>query len=402
MDEQTKRERRRGDAGVSNDSRKFHMTIGHQIGDPSDIYLRDELQTAKIAALYADEATLISLKGKALEIIRSSTQGNIVDWDTTRLRTAMDGEVLDGLDDLDEAVRSLRQVRDEVSAIEKTRSRQTLRKDREYLKIKKFLNGAEPNLAPAKAQLQTVLDATGYSDLDKLVKLGIINFPPDDVIGIADKNVERFFSAIFDIFNKGSITYPLFDDATTDIVRLGIEAGKINPTAAEIQRTRQIYLPADFLSRLPNFPNASIDQIIQIRKLLRKHLVKFRAAMIAFSDEIDSAPWDKDFRHDVENLYNAKVAPAIAEIEEAIEDNSLAKHISKKVVTGATITGAVSVVVSRFDSLSSAIMDNKASLAGAGLAGAFSIYNDYQKEANKIKRNGLYFLYRAGKEIAKG
>jgi hypothetical protein len=89
-------------------------------------------------------------------------------------------------------------------------------------------------------------------------------------------------------------TYPLFDDSAGQLVNTAIKEGKLVPLNTSASRAKQVGLSSNLLNRLPSFYNASVDEIVDIRKELDKPLVHFRSAIIKFSKEIESSSWERD------------------------------------------------------------------------------------------------------------
>ncbi|GAA5503075.1 hypothetical protein Dxin01_02824 [Deinococcus xinjiangensis] len=377
----------------------FHITIGHGLGDGSDLNLQGEVEMAKLAALYGDSAILISLKAKTFSVMRESMQGSLLDWDIARMRHVAGGEITQVFDQFDSLSQQFQDAMRQMQEIESKASRSVLRSDPNYLKLKHMMKNSAAITAQARGDLDKIFRQFKYDEIEKLTNAGFLSLGSDSELGIGSDMTEAFFNRIFDIFNKSALTYPLFDDDTAEIVRLGIKEGKIAPSQFEALRSKQISLPADFLSRLPNFSQASVKEILDIRKALARPLVRFRAAVIEYSGEIEDAAWDRNFSQDAEILYNKRVAPAILEIEEAIEDNSIRRHIFSNVLTKGAASGLFSLVVSNIDAFTDILGKSGGSLIGAGLGTTATIFSDYQSQNSKISRNGVYFLYKVKKRL---
>jgi hypothetical protein len=89
-----------------------------------------------------------------------------------------------------------------------------------------------------------------------------------------------------------------------------------------LHRSKEVALAAHWLRRLPLFPQASIREVLDIRRELEKPLLRFRGAMIGFSEKIQDAPWDKDFSVEAERVFVQDVTPAILNLEEEVQSNN--------------------------------------------------------------------------------
>jgi hypothetical protein len=78
-------------------------------------------------------------------------------------------------------------------------------------------------------------------------------------------------------------TYPLFDELMSRLIGSGIRAGFFTVSESGTIRGKEAGLAAELFKRLPLFEEASIDEILDIRRELERPLVRFRSAMIGFS-----------------------------------------------------------------------------------------------------------------------
>ena len=85
----------------------------------------------------------------------------------------------------------------------------------------------------------------------------------------------------------------------------------------------------NYIQRLPAFSEASVDELIDIKKELAKPLIRFRSKMIEYSDLIQTMPWDTDFQSECQLLYDKEVMPALLELEELSNDGSLRRILVK-------------------------------------------------------------------------
>ena len=220
-------------------------------------------------------------------------------------------------------------------------------------------------------------------------------------------NQQNFKDTLFNDFLKqleqavnSPKTYPLFDDFTGNLVRLGLKEGRIETTDAQTNRAKHLGLAAGLLERLPCFDEASVQELLQIQSELQNPLVNFRRSMIAFSEEIGSAPWDNDFAIEVENTFRAKVEPTVLEIEQQVKENRYLLEIARLSEKPLLVPGtsALGMAVGTLSHLGETAL----SLAGIG-AGAATLALDawmkHQEKKTKLEANQLFFYYRAGQKL---
>src|SRR5690606_16408778 len=56
-------------------------------------------------------------------------------------------------------------------------------------------------------------------------------------------------------------------------------------------------------------------------------LLRFRAALMKYSDQVSTAPWDRDFPLEAEALFHRDVRPAVLAIEEAVRAKSYLQRL---------------------------------------------------------------------------
>ena len=160
------------------------------------------------------------------------------------------------------------------------------------------------------------------------------------------------------------------------------------------------------LSTLPNFHTASIKDIIDIRKELKKYLSRFRGAMMKYSDSLRNMPWDNDFSSELSLLFINEVDPCIAEIRSIVEQNSALKKfctniLNDKISVLPLITACLNMSVlplAEAIKLPSAIatMVSGGIIVGKNL---INTHNEYLLEKKKAQENSLYFYYSLSKRI---
>ena len=192
-----------------------------------------------------------------------------------------------------------------------------------------------------------------------------------------------------------SSTYPLFDDGAGSIVRAGVEFG-VSPNALRISQAKQTQLAANLLARLPLFEEASMKEIIDIRRELDSYLIRFRAAVMRYSDEIRNASWDKEFSAELEATFHREIEPAVLDIEDAVKSNrSLFEIAARKLVDKPALTTSLfSFIVSQISALPA--ISSLGMSIGIGTATAiYDAVREAQQQTRELERSQLYFYYRA-------
>lgn len=242
-----------------------------------------------------------------------------------------------------------------------------------------------------------VTEGVRIDELEAALKTGLIEFHWVEPAG--DKVIEEFFNVVSEAVTSGK-TYPLFDDVTGGLVSAAIKENKLTPPDVSIGRAKNVGLSADLLSRLPLFDNASVSEVIDIRKELDKPLIRFRSAIIKYSSEIESASWDKDFPQECEQLFREKVAPAILEIEETCKANRrllvyFNKLFDEKVIVGASALGVLLASASELPNTIAQFIPVTAGTAAI----LYKAEKEWREKKQELEKNQLYFYYKTGEAL---
>jgi hypothetical protein len=399
-----------------NSSKLLHITIGtHPTKDSS---LANEINLVIAALLYADKVKLYSLKTSAISM--ASRLGDM----PINLQLTFIEKVIPFLNvpDKGSGLLSL------MTEYKKILGRKHL-SSREIQAKKRLEEIFESSWTEIKQTAQNFIDQSKIDQLNKAIQTEILElhkFKGTDqdtvTIDIMVENVAAAVSArlnqktrissqdeswmhefvenICETVSNGS-TYPLFDELTGKLVSKGIKEKIIDVSNSGIDRGKQVGLATQLFERLPLFEKASIDEILDIRRELEKPLIRFRSAIIRFSEDIKATSWDKDFVPESEKVFYREVAPTILEIEEVTKSNQFLASLVRKFVDKPLTLGAgsaLSIALSQIPTLPHEI----AFSLGIGLSSAAIIYDTYEewkKKQQTTEQNLLYFYYKAHKHL---
>lgn len=218
---------------------------------------------------------------------------------------------------------------------------------------------------------------------------------------ISDRLIEEFFNKVSECVVNGD-KYPIYNKSTIDLLKYAINEGKITISKYSNSNIKNACFASDIITRLPVFEGASVDEIIDIRKELDKHVNSFRGAVVDYSEKIKSEPWTKEFENDAYNLFLKEVNPKAIEIEEEVRANKLLykmleKNIKNPISVGTPMLGAIISPISNFVNLSTTAMITGASIAGTSLLA----YKEWKDKLSQIEQNQLFFYYKSGKIMTK-
>lgn len=365
--------------------RSLHITIG---AFPSNMLSLDtDLQMVKAALLYADRVKLCSFASSLVISILA-------------LRQLTPGQQLELFETFIQAVKANGQTTQNRQTDPEHYGRQRDVKAGGGGELLQRLGGqAEPARAwnDFKEEVDKLSHKAGTGGILRAVQSGMLELHvftvPEDIEAV----VTEFLEVISDAVSDGS-TYPLFDDATGQLVRVGLREGALTVSEAGVARGRHSGLAAHLLERLPLFEAATVDEILDIRSELELPLVRFRGAIARFSEDIRIGYWDKDFPNEAEEVFYREVAPAILEIEESLKTNrylhQLTEGGSRSLAEAATLSMAIHSLAS-LPEITSAVLGGGISAVSA----SYRAYREWKQSRQEAEKNQLFFYYQTGKRL---
>lgn len=244
------------------------------------------------------------------------------------------------------------------------------------------------------------------NDINKLIKnntLKILQFNSDLV-----KDTDRY---CIEYYNKLkhyiSLFYTVLDDISNELIKYMSEFGIIDLSNSDKFNIKHGGLTEDIMMKLPTFDFLDIDEILDIKKELNNSIVRFRSAMLGYTDEIKEMPWNEDFYNEAHTLYNKRIKPSLQEIDELTKENSFIKNLGLNLIDNNIINNSLQIGIGvfcfnamneffNFMSTNSATISGLTALTVSKLGIALK---DTIKNKQDIKKKDLYFYYKAKKLI---
>jgi hypothetical protein len=197
-------------------------------------------------------------------------------------------------------------------------------------------------------------------------------------------------------------SFPLFDAQASGLVRALEREAAATPSSHAMRRGAEVSSAASFMGYLPYFPDLPMDEVLDLKKALAKPLIRFRGVLARMSREFESRPIDQEFEAEVEDAWRTQVAPALADIREALADHGLLSEAASiamgdprrlLVEAGGVLAAAHGDVVS----LSGLVTAGVA--AGLPLADVAGRALQQRRVAKRdTRKSAFYFLHRLAEE----
>jgi hypothetical protein len=274
--------------------------------------------------------------------------------------------------------------------------------------------------APVATEFEQVFTAmdtdSGASELRRPMSAGLlrlVELPGTDATLAAAVQTAAGSTAGFDTFGSAVLAWTdqvirlledesqrvILDPAAVELVTSLVDSGRLNLSAATAERSRAAHLGAGFIGRLPAFPEAPFDELLDLRTELSGPLTRYRAAAVRMSKSLTTSPFEQAIRAEADDLWTAEVAPALQDLEDAMTDHGLVRELGRQANEDArqiVMSGSGLLIgLEQLGHLSATISATvTAGAVGAGIAGR--AINQRNAAAAAAQRAELYYLYRLG------
>lgn len=402
-----------GWAHMNSQAQGFHVTVATSGGWEGET-IGDALRLVRSALLYADEVTLISPAAAAVKagsVVLEGTRNDRVRR-LMRLSSAL----------MQPEYRDLLEI-----YLATPRARR-----RSVRALAGFEERLRPNMLEVEGVIRRMREQSGVAELEEAERAGVLRidslgiapeeFIQDSVVlaqrrvdvaegrspsGLLGDSTERAATAMLESLvrcvSPRSMTFPLFDEAATEVIR-----DLANGDHRTLSRLPAVEsgLSSSFVGTLPTFPDASVMEILDVRKAARPSLIQFRGAVAGMALEVENAAWDATFEDEAQALFRANVAPELARLESDLHDmgaTSLIRHAALSAApygATATVIGLSLAASDIFPDVAAATLtlgSPAAGFLGAGVAA--------MKERNRLSRerrtNHFVWLHDVDKQLAR-
>lgn len=384
----------------------------------NSIDLQDDMKLIKSSILYADEIELIGLVEYALyKYLPCTVFGNeeldvLIPAMCSFLQSIEIGDQDEILRELQSAELTLQKYAPSLKK-KKHRSKQEILAQMRLKQVEKECKGQ------FEIAMQQILSTSESQALRDWIKRGIVSVYD---YGFKDFNVDKltggYFANLMNVMYNGT-AYPLFDKQSGNLIQSVVKTNLLDIGNLDEHVLRHAGVASGILMTLPTLENATVDELLDLKKENIVPLNNFRSAMYQFSDEIKSLPWDINFQYDCIQLYNKEVVPRIQEINEVMTQTNVLKNLGSKVLAdeecrkkAGCIAGGITTAITTSTNISSAFTAIKGLILMLGLAAVSAetvtgflkiadLYNKAQAETKdnkgKAEKNVMYYYYLASK-----
>lgn len=254
------------------------------------------------------------------------------------------------------------------------------------------LDGHTREFARVRQDLDRVIEeqlaAAGVGTVLPAIDAGLLQLAP---IGSTDDLFNGYMEALWSVLRDPRY-FPLFDTRIAELVDAAVREGALDLSTGARSKGRQAAAASGFLARLPTFPLASMDEIIDIRGELDRPLIRFRAEMVRVAKDLGVDAFDPRFDEVAEEAWTSRVRPALLELEELVEEKRLRSQFGTK-LPGSGVFGAAGGLIAGVITHAPTV-GLGAAAAGAAAATSAAAVVDRAKLERDMRKRPYYLLHR--------
>lgn len=375
---------------------KRHLTIAivtHPSSRPDNaVSIHDDVNLVRASVLYADHVELVSLSALML-----ASQAQLAYGDGTALLQVfaiLDERTLRSLgahwsEDQQELVRQL-------PNLVNSPVLDLLGLGAERRALKAEMEKAQSGLQETTEEL---LEKSGAGELVAGLEEGVVSLSSAGMGNGEDFDavLEQWLDHVRRLLQDPSKRL-LFDDGIAKLVTAMVREKKVDLPTLTRRHAGEALVGTGLISRLPAFPQAPLDELLDLRGDLAAPVVRYRAAVMEMGDALRSEVFDTDAPAEIDDLWRSRVEPAVLEIEETLAQHGLVREVARQAaqdVKWLLLEGPALYLglehISSLEGWVSALGAAAAPSAHAGVKGVQAA----ESGRREAKAHDLYFLYQA-------
>lgn len=198
----------------------------------------------------------------------------------------------------------------------------------------------------------------------------------------------------------------LFDRDAGELVQAMYKAGSIPKSPQGMRLAAQAALGAGFAERLPSFPMAKMDELIDMRSELALPLARYRGAVVRFSKDIEPMVGD-GLTFEVQQRWEEIVKPVLLGLKDEMADHGLVKELARSLDVkdvrnfGLWTSGTYFAFANstNFDALATGLMAAGATGVPQAASVALEAIRARRAATKATEGNELFYLYEANRRL---
>ncbi len=368
---------------------RFRLTV---VTAPGTLKLRNEIRLLKSALIYGDEVSLISPNA----VFLSSIAGLIDPTEDELIEFLVNTAPL--ISDIDEETSAL--AFEIYRQLQAKRNRTRL----EIIQMQRLKAALAKAARDLRERLLPKFEESGFEELVRPIDQGLLKFH-DLGASLAEAQdasvndlVAEYVGVIVNAFRSGK-EYLLLDDQTGTLVRGLIAAGRLEEKRSTVSKGKQASSAHSLFERMPAFPEATIDELLDLRADLSQYLIHFRSAIVQVASDIHAAQFDPDFDRQLDDIWIRRVLPELNEVRERIAESGFKNRFIGQITRPVNLVPASgpAVVVGLMSKAASvdwltAVIETGLLTAGHLATSASNALRETRSRQRELQRSGFYLL----------
>jgi hypothetical protein len=266
------------------------------------------------------------------------------------------------------------------------------------------LGDAQTGLAQT---VEKMLVDSGAEELLPAISTGLVSLSAsgftDDAAADTDEIMENWLDLLRGLL-VDKRTRLVLDDQVGSLAASLIREGHIEPHRLALRHAGEAAVGSGLVARLPAFPDAPLDEILDLRSDLAGPLGRYRAAVVGLTDRLHAGPFDDDLPAEMDDLWRTDVQPALDDITEGMHQHGLLHEMARAARDDVkTLVAGGAALYVGFTGLAS-MTDWVAATAGitaSAVGAAAKGHADAAREQGALKRHDLFFLYAVDRRLGR-
>jgi hypothetical protein len=249
-----------------------------------------------------------------------------------------------------------------------------------------------------------LLEQSGGAELQPAIRAGVVTVSP---LAISDAMepaamTANFVALLTQLLGNRGVRL-LFDDSVAKLVRALVDTGVATPHQLMVRHAGEAAVGSGFVTRLPAFTAAPVDELLDLRADLSTPLSRYRRAVSVMASKLAYRAFDEESAVEIEDLWRNEVDPALRDLREGFAEHGLVRELRralaldlKTYVSGAAGPG-LWMAMDDLTSLGGWIKAAGAAAPAAAVAaqGAFTAGYRRHDARRQLEKHELFYLYEA-------
>ncbi|MCZ4327504.1 hypothetical protein [Brachybacterium paraconglomeratum] len=223
------------------------------------------------------------------------------------------------------------------------------------------------------------------------VELLDVGFDMDDEVSVLIETFRNSMLAALEDSGRAILVDPL----GSEMMRMHPDRGSAYTGA----RARRASTGSGLIERLPTFPGASMEDILEARDELADGRVGYRNAVKELADKLISAPFDESLPDEIDELWHDSVEPALVGLRKRATATRIAYEAGKSLISSsAGQVGALAVTVTSIGSLTDLFPSAAAATTG-GVNVAYAGVREALRARAEVRHYDLVYLHDVNRSL---